>query len=117
MKALGPLGSGVALTMVFPDPNRAKLPVVREYQAAMRAQGQNEFSQGSFEGYINARVLAEGLERAGKDLNRARLRSALASVRGLDLGGFVVDYGNSAPYVGSHFVELGVLGASGRFVG
>ncbi|MDD0813910.1 ABC transporter substrate-binding protein [Curvibacter sp. HBC28] len=117
VKALGPLGSGVALTMVFPDPNRAKTPVVREYQAAMRALGQSEFSQGSFEGYINTRVLAEGLERSGKDLSRVRLRSALATLRGLDLGGFVVDYGSSAPYVGSHFVDLGILGASGRFVG
>jgi len=117
VKALGPMGSGVALTMVFPDPNRAKIAVVREYQAAMRASGQNEFSQGSFEGYINTRVLAEGLDRAGKDPSRARLRSALAGVRALDLGGFVVDFGSTAPYVGSHYVELGVLGASGRFVG
>jgi len=117
VKALGPLGSGVALTMVFPDPNRAKTPVVREYQAAMRALGQSEFSQGSLEGYINTRVLAEGLERSGKDPSRARLRSALATLRGLDLGGFVVDYGSSPPYVGSHFVELGILGSNGRFVG
>lgn len=116
VKALGPLGSGVALTMVFPDPNRAKLAVVRDYQAAMRALGQTEFSPSSFEGYINTRVLAEGLDRAGKDVSRARLRTALAGVRGLDLGGFVVDFG-SAPYVGSHYVELGVLGGSGRFVG
>ena len=65
---------------------------------------------------FNTRVLAEGLDRAGKDVNRARLRSALAGVRGLDLGGCGVDFG-SAPYVGSHYVELGVLGASGRFVG
>lgn len=117
VKALGALGSGVALTMVFPDPNRAKTPVVREYQAALRALGQNEFSQGSLEGYINTRVLAEGLERSGKDPSRARLRSALATLRGLDLGGFVVDYGSSPPYVGSHFVELGILGSNGRFVG
>ncbi|MDD0840278.1 ABC transporter substrate-binding protein [Curvibacter sp. HBC61] len=117
VKALGPLGSGVALTMVFPDPNRAKTPVVREYQSAMRALGQSEFSQGSLEGYINTRVLAEGLERSGKDPSRARLRSALATLRGLDLGGFVVDYGSSPPYVGSHFVELGILGSNGRFVG
>ena len=116
VKALGSLGSGVALTMVFPDPNRAKIQLVRDYQAAMRTLGQTEFSPGSLEGYINTRVLAEGLDRAGKDVNRARLRSALAGVRGLDLGGFVVDFGN-APYVGSHYVELGVLGASGRFVG
>ena len=84
---------------------------------AMRAAGHNEFSQGSLEAYINARVLLEALERAGKDVNQARLRAALASIRQFDLGGFVVDYNGQPPHVGSRFVELGVLGGNGRFIG
>ena len=60
--------SGIALTMIVPDPDRGKLQVVRDYQSAMRAAGHNEFSQGSLEAYINARVLLEALERAGKDV-------------------------------------------------
>ena len=83
----------------------------------MRAKGHNEFSQGSLEAYVNARVLAEGLERAGKDPSPAKLRSALASIKNLDLGGFVVDYSGTAPYVGSRFIDLGVLGNTGRFIG
>ena len=114
---LGDAASGLALTMVVPDPNRGKLQLVRDYQAAMRAAGHNTFSQGSLEAYVNARVLLEALERAGKDVNQARLRAALTSVRQLDLGGFVVDYGPQPPYVGSRFVELGVLGGTGRFLG
>ena len=103
--------------MVFPDPYRAKTPVVRDYQAAMRAIGQQEFSLGSLESYINTLVLAEGLERAGRDVTRAKLRSALSSVQKFDLGGFSVDYSAAAPYVGSRYVDLGVLGAAGRFLG
>lgn len=114
---LGEDGSGIALTMVVPDPHRGKTQLVRDYQAAMRAAGHGEFSQGSLEAYVNARVLLEGLERAGKDVTQARLRSALAGIRQLDLGGFVVDYGGQPPYVGSRFIELGVLGSSGRFIG
>ena len=117
LKSLGATGNGVALTMVFPDPNHAKTPLVREYQSAMRAVGLNEFSAGSFEGYINTRVLAEGLERAGKDPSRAKLRQALSTLRGLELGGFTVDFPPTTPYVGSRFVDLGILGASGRFIG
>ena len=49
LKGLGAAGSGLALTMVFPDPYRARTPVVRDYQAAMRAIGQQEFSLGSLE--------------------------------------------------------------------
>lgn len=113
---LGEDGSGLALTMIVPDPNRPRIQLVRDYQAAMRAKGHSEFSQGSMEAYVNARVLAEGLERAGKDPSPAKLRSALASIRNFDLGGFVVDYNGQAPYVGSRYIDLGVLGSAGRFI-
>ena len=117
LKGLGAAASGLALTMVFPDPYRAKTQVVRDYQAAMRAIGQQEFSLGSLESYVNTRVLAEGLERAGRDVTRAKLRTALGSVQKFDLGGFSVDYAAASPFVGSKFVDLGVLGAAGRFLG
>lgn len=113
---LGEDGSGLALSMIVPDPHRARLPLVRDYQSALRAQGHTDFSQGSLEAYVNARVLIEGLERAGKDPTPARLRAALAGIRNLDLGGYVVDYGSQAPYVGSRFLDLGVLGSNGRFI-
>ncbi|KAB2897110.1 MAG: ABC transporter substrate-binding protein [Burkholderiaceae bacterium] len=116
LKQLGEDGGGLALTMVMPDPNRAKLQVVRDYQAAMRARGQQEFSLGSLEAYVNTRVLAEGLERAGRDPSQARLRTALAGIRNLDLGGFTVDYSGQTPYVGSRFIDLGVLSSAGRFL-
>jgi ABC-type branched-subunit amino acid transport system substrate-binding protein len=83
----------------------------------MRAHGQQEFSLGTLEAYVNTRVLAEGLERAGRDPSQARLRSALAGIRNWDMGGFVIDYSGQAPHVGSSFIDLGVLGNSGRFIG
>ena len=115
-KQLGETGRGLAVTMVMPDPNKGKTAVVREYQAAMKVRGQQEFGLGSLEGYVNMRVLAEGLERAGSDPTRAKLRSALAGIRNWDMGGFVVDYGGQAPYVGSRYIDLGVLGPAGKFL-
>lgn len=117
LKQLGDAGSGLALTMVMPDPTRAKTALVRDYQAAMRARGVQEFNLGTLESYTNTRVLAEGLERAGADLTRSKLRTALAGIRNLDLGGLVIDYSGQAPYVGSRFVDMGVLNGAGRFVG
>jgi branched-chain amino acid transport system substrate-binding protein len=114
--SLGASGAGLALTMVFPDPTRAKQTIVREYQTAMRAAGQTEFSTGSFEGYVNTRVMAEALERAGRDLTRSKLRIALAGIQKFDLGGFLVDFSPASPFVGSRYVDLGVMGASGRFL-
>ncbi len=116
LKQLGALTAGVAITMVFPDASRAKTPVVRDFQAAMRAIGQQDPTSGSLESYINTMVLAEGLERAGRDVSRAKLQSAMASLRNLDLGGFMVNY-QTAPFVASKYVDLGVMGAGGRFIG
>lgn len=117
LKQLGDAGSGLVLTMVMPDPTRAKTALVRDYQAAMRARGVQEFNLGTLESYTNTRVLAEGLERAGADPTRSKLRTALAGIRNLDLGGLVIDYSGQAPYVGSRFVDMGVLNGAGRFVG
>ncbi|MGL4434535.1 MAG: ABC transporter substrate-binding protein, partial [Giesbergeria sp.] len=66
--------------------------------------------------YVNMRVLAEGLERAGNDPTRAKLRSALAGIRNWDMGGFVVDYSGQAPFVGSRYIDLAVLGPAGKFL-
>jgi ABC-type branched-subunit amino acid transport system substrate-binding protein len=117
LKALGASGSGVAITMVFPDPFKGKSPLVRDYQAAMRSIGKEEFSAASLESYANTRVLAEGLERAGRELTRAKLHTALQSLQKFDLGGFNVDYSKGLPFVGSQYVDLGVLGGNGRFIG
>jgi len=117
LEGLGEDARGLALTMVVPDPTKTKVQVVRDYQAAMRAKGNGEFTQGSLEAYINARVLLEGLDRAGKDVTQAKLRTALAGIRDLNLGGFTVSYGGQPPFVGSRYIDLGVLGATGRFIG
>ena len=65
---------------------------------------------------MNTRVLAEGLERTGRDPLQVRLNAALAAIRNLNLGGFMVDYSGQTPFVGSRYLDLGVLGSAGRFV-
>ncbi|CAN7158871.1 ABC transporter substrate-binding protein [Acidovorax sp. LjRoot129] len=117
LRQLGGKAAGIALSMVLPDASRTSVALVRDYQRAMKAVGFQEFSARSFEGYVNARVLADGLERAGRELTRGKLRNALAGIRANDLGGLTIDYAGSAPYVGSRFLDLGVMGANGRMVG
>jgi branched-chain amino acid transport system substrate-binding protein len=116
IKQLGTAASGLAITMVFPDANRTRLEVVRDYQSAMRSIAKTEFTLGSLEGYINTRLLAEGLQRAGRDVSRDKLRAALASIHKFDLGGFNLDY-SAAPYVGSKYVDLGIFSSGGKFAG
>jgi branched-chain amino acid transport system substrate-binding protein len=115
IKQLGNAAAGVAITMVFPDPNRAKVEIVRDYQSAMNAMSRKEYSLGSLESYINTRVMAEALQRAGRDVTRAKLAQSLAGLRNFDLDGFMVNY-QASPFVASKYVDLGVLGGNGRFI-
>jgi branched-chain amino acid transport system substrate-binding protein len=116
LKQLGEMSSGIAITTVIPDPNRTRLAVQRDYHAAMRSMGNTDFASGSVEGYIAIKIIAEGLDRAGKEPTRAKFRTAVAGLRNHDLGGFNINYGGS-PYVGSKYIDLAVLSANGRIVG
>lgn len=115
LRALGPSGVGVAISQVVPFPVNSTLPLVREYQQAMAAAGHSELSHLSLEGYVNARVAAEALRRAGKNLTRGSFMAAMDSIKGLNLGGMDVSFGNGAAS-GSHFVELTLVGSQGRLI-
>lgn len=114
--ALGKDGRGVGISQVVPFPWNAGLPVVRDYQKLITAKsGPNSVSFTSLEGFIAAKVLVEALRRAGRDLTRERLISALESMTDLDVGGFMVSY-SPTDHGGSKFVELTAIGADGTFV-
>lgn len=115
LKALGSDGTGVAITQVVPFPANAQVPVVREYQQAMTAAGHTEFSHLSLEGYLNARVTVEGLRRAGRNLTRASLVSALDGLRNYSLGGLEVSFGQGAAS-GSRFIELTMINGQGKLI-
>lgn len=114
IKALGASAQGIGLTIVYPDANQSKHVIVRDYQAAMRGINQSYFSNGSLEGYISMRIMAESLQRTGRGATRAKLRQGLAALRNYDLGGFSVDYSTPGARVGSKYVELAVLTGDGR---
>ena len=115
LRALSPDGTGVAITQVVPYPVNATLPLVREYQQAMTAAGFTEFSHLSLEGYLNAKVVTEGLRRAGRSPTRASLVAALDAMRGYNLGGMEVSFGQGAAS-GSRFVELTMVNAQGKLI-
>ncbi len=115
LKALGPDGVGVAISQVVPFPSRGSLPVVREYQAAMTAAGNTEYSHLSLEGYMNAKAMAEALRRAGPKLTREALVGAFNGMKEYDIGGVVLGFGKGAQSA-SHLVELTVIGTRGNLV-
>jgi len=113
LKALiGPQAVGLGLTQVFPIPNGVRLRIVDEYLRATRAQGRGTPSFYGLEGYIEAKVLVEGLRRAGTNPTPASLVRALESIDDLDLGGLRVSYSPKL-HKGSAFVDVNVINAAG----
>lgn len=114
-EALGDHGHGVMISQVVPFPFARIDPVVRNYRTAMAAAGHDVPSFTSMEGYLIAKVFAEGLRRAGPNLDRERLISALQSIRQHNFGGFQVDFGENN-HNGSNFVDLTIIGRDGLFL-
>jgi len=81
----------------------------------MSAAGHTDYSHLSLEGYIDAKVAAEGLRRAGRTPTRAGLVSAMDGMRHYNLGGMEVSFGNGAAS-GSKFVELTLINAQGKLI-
>lgn len=110
---LGDDARGIGISQVMPYPWNDTTPAVREYQ---RLQGKNgKYSYYGIEGYMTAKVMVEGLRRAGRDLSREKLVTALESLSNQDMGGYRITYGPENRS-GSRFVELTVIGSGGKIL-
>jgi ABC-type branched-subunit amino acid transport system substrate-binding protein len=72
-------------------------------------------SHQAMEGFAAAKVLVEGLRRAGKQPTRESFIKGLESIHGFDLGGLSADY-SPTDHTGTEYVELSMIGRSGGFV-
>ena len=111
---LGREGLGIVVSQVMPFPFSTTTPISREYLDAVRkAGGDAQPNYSSMEGYLAAKVFAEGLKRAGRNPSRQALVNGLESIQKADFGGFIVNFG-PRDHVASRFVELSMLTADGK---
>lgn len=111
---LGKDGRGVVISQVMPFPFSTTTAISREYlDAVRRGGGQAKPNYSSMEGYVAAKVFAEGLKRAGRNASREALITALEGLGRLDLGGFALNFGQRS-HVGSQFAELTMLTEDGN---
>ena len=114
-RTLGEDGEGVYVTQVVPFPENASLPVVAEYQAAMRRMDSSATpSFVTLEGYLAGRLAAEGLRLAGPEPTREGFLRALKTSGEINLSGFPLSYGLNDNQ-GSDQVYLTVIDENGRF--
>jgi len=109
---LGKDGAGVVVSQVVPSPYNAARPIAREFVDAAKKAGNVQPNFSSMEGYLAAKVFAEGLRRGSKP-NRESLISGLESINDQSFGGFAVTF-SPTNHVASKFVELSMLTGDGR---
>lgn len=115
VKALGPLARGVVVSQVFPSERSLATPIIKEASDLARAKGINALTPAMVEGFTAAKVLVEGLRRAGKTPTRASLHAGLETMRHVDLGGLEISYSPTS-HTGLDYADLSIIGADGRFM-
>ncbi len=108
---------GLAITQPVPYPYSGVSPLVKEFNEVFKkhAPEGTAITYAVFEEYIGAKVLVEGIKRAGKNPTSEKVLQSLASVGRLELGGFSVNF-SSNNRIGSRYVDIVVVGAEGKLL-
>lgn len=105
---------GLIMTQVLPAYWRTQVKLVKDYQEHLKAyKADAKPNYTSLEGYVAARVLVEGLRRAGGAGSRERFVEALEGLRKFDLGGYEISFSEKSRD-GSRFVDTGVVSSDGQ---
>jgi ABC-type branched-subunit amino acid transport system substrate-binding protein len=112
---LGEAAHGVIVMQVFPDPSKQISPISLEMQRLAAGKKDFPLSHMAMEGFAAAKVLVEGLKRAGKKPTRATFLAAMEGMKDYDLGGgLVVGFGPN-DRTGLSFVESSIINKKGAF--
>ena len=114
LTAMGDDARGLAFTQLIPYPWRPTTNLVRDFSASMKAANL-PIDYDHYFGYLNLRVLLEGMRRAGRNVTSDTLVASLEGMRKTDLGGYTVDF-SPTNHHGSKFVEITMYGPGGRYV-
>ncbi|MEK7695783.1 MAG: ABC transporter substrate-binding protein, partial [Pseudomonadota bacterium] len=114
IKELGDDARGLIITQVVPGMNSSQMSVASEYRGLAKAQ-KVEPSNAGMEGFMSAKVLVEGLRRAGPEPTREKLVAALEGLRDYDLGGILISY-SPTRHTGSSFVEMSIVSSTGKLI-
>jgi branched-chain amino acid transport system substrate-binding protein len=113
-RELGQAARGVVLAQIMPSLAHRSNPAVNEFLALAEASGKGGApSQSRFEGFVHARVLVEGLRRAGRDLSTDSFIRGLESAGEISFGKFAARYSPQS-HSGSSYVELAIIDNEGK---
>ncbi|MBI5385884.1 MAG: ABC transporter substrate-binding protein [Verrucomicrobia bacterium] len=91
---VGEAGEGVVISQVVPSPYTEDLPVLKEYQAALKKhQPAMQPDWISLEGFLAAKFFCQVAEKTGKELTRESFLATIQKVGTFDLGGLTLQFG------------------------
>ncbi|MDN6883873.1 ABC transporter substrate-binding protein [Variovorax sp. CAN2819] len=105
--------AGLVTASIVPPPQALRVPIVADYQRDRAEFGEKIDSYTALEGYIVARVMVEGLRRAGKTLTRDGFIAGLESIGSTRFGDFPIEY-SAKNHNGSTFVDLEMYTRDGQ---
>ena len=102
------------VTQVFPYERSISYPLLKEAQDMAKVKRLGDVSPAMLEGFSAAKVLVEGLRRAGAKPDRNKIQLSLEGIRKLDIGGLEVSY-SPEDHTGLDFADLSIIGIDGKF--
>ena len=90
---VGELGEGMLISQVVPHPEDKTVSLTRECDRLVRKHEITELTFLSLEGCLDAQVMVNALQRAGKGLTRPSFIAALEQMNQVDLGGMTIAFG------------------------
>jgi ABC-type branched-subunit amino acid transport system substrate-binding protein len=100
------------VTQVVPNPALPDSSIQKEHLDAIRKFRDEPPSHLTLEGFMAAKVLVEGLRRAGASPTRESILAAMQHMGRYDLGGFTVDVSPNGRDHGA-FVDLAMIRRNG----
>ncbi|WP_323003906.1 ABC transporter substrate-binding protein [Denitromonas sp.] len=106
---------GLGIVQVVPKPESQAIAISRDLNEDLKRIGATEAPDHTIlEGYLMAKVLVEGIRRAGEP-TRPRILAALNGLGTYDAGGVTLRY-SDANHDGSEYTDISILDRNGRLL-
>jgi ABC-type branched-subunit amino acid transport system substrate-binding protein len=113
VSALGDDARGLVFTSLIPNPWRLT-GLAGEFNVAM-TKADIPVDHDHFFGYLNLRILLEGLKRAGRNVTPKSLVATMERMGQVDFGGYTVNYGPNKHH-GTSYVDIVIVAQGGRYL-
>ncbi len=114
LDGLGVYGRGMIITQAVPSSPARGMTIITDFRNAAASE-KIPTTPAALEGFIAAKLMCEGLRRAGVALTRDKFVSALESGMPIDLGGIRMNY-SSKSRTGSEYVDITIVGVDGKVI-